>query len=117
MAFKELDSEDSFACNSSTEESKEIKSDSKFETLVTDKNNLLGFEPESKMSAPLYENLFYQNTMDDAGAFPLDMPTNILEPPKEKPPPPPTDDQPDDDELLGNVSTSFILSIVICSKL
>lgn len=54
--------------------------------------------------APLYENVFYQNSADDAAAFALDLPTNVLEPPKEKPPPPPTDDSPEEDELLGNVS-------------
>lgn len=59
---------------------------------------------------PLYENMdiFYQNSSAFAAesAFPLDMPTNVLEPPKEKPPPPPTDDGAED-ELLGNVSRSF----------
>lgn len=52
---------------------------------------------------PLYENVFYQNSAEDAVAFPLGLPTNVLEPPKEKPPPPPTDDGPEEDELLGNV--------------
>lgn len=54
--------------------------------------------------SPLYENIdiFYQHGgSDEAAAFPLDMPQNVLEPPKEKPPPPPTEEN---DELLGNVS-------------
>lgn len=90
------------------EDAKENISETKPETVISEKNKpLISFDPEPKMSAPLYENVFYQNTVDDAGAFPLDMPTNVLEPPKEKPPPPPTDDQPDDDELLGNVSSCF----------
>lgn len=66
-------------------------------------------ELESKnIVAPLYENVFYQTSADDAAAFTLDLPTNVLEPPKEKPPPPPTDDGPEDDELLGNVSKRII---------
>lgn len=78
--------------------------DSKCDTNSTDKA-LLDFDIENKVSVtPLYENIniFYQNTIDDASAFPLDLPTNVLEPPKEKPPPPPTDDAVED-ELLGNV--------------
>ncbi|XP_030021275.2 LIM domain only protein 7 isoform X3 [Manduca sexta] len=84
LAFKELDSEDSATMEDQN-----------------DKDN--DFNIHKKISVtPLYENIdiFYQNTVDDE-AFPLDMPANVLEPPKEKPPPPPTDDG-QDDELLGN---------------
>jgi hypothetical protein len=74
---------------------------------VSDKaESLIDFDTDSKITvAPLYENinLVYQNNADDGGAFPLDLPSNILEPPKEKPPPPPMEDGADD-ELLGNVS-------------
>lgn len=65
-------------------------------------------EPKNIL-APLYENVFYQNSADEAAAFPLDLPTNVLEPPKEKPPPPPTEDSPEEDELLGNVSKIIFL--------
>lgn len=69
--------------------------------------DLIDDDPEfnKKISVtPLYENLdlCYQSTVDESDAFPLDMPTNVLEPPKEKPPPPPTEENVD--ELLGNVS-------------
>lgn len=94
--------------------------------LVTDikqTEDLIGDDPEfnKKISVtPLYENidLFYQNTVDESDAFPLDMPTNVLEPPKEKPPPPPTDDNVED-ELLGNVSIlrgSFLEQLKLSTK-
>ncbi|CAH2054936.1 unnamed protein product, partial [Iphiclides podalirius] len=101
LAFKELDSEDSSADNSKMEE--ELKVEDSEGTVKPDKG-LIDFDFDNKVSvAPLYESidLFYQNTVEDAGAFPLDMPTNVMEPPKEKPPPPPTDDVVED-ELLGN---------------
>ncbi|XP_075984544.1 smallish isoform X2 [Anticarsia gemmatalis] len=81
LAFKELDSEDSAVMEE------------------TPKKNDMDFEKKITV-APLYENIdiFYQNADE---AFPLDMPANVLEPPKEKPPPPPTEDGPED-ELLGN---------------
>lgn len=88
LAFKELDSEDSAVMDDTP---KKIEEDVDF--------------VEKKITvAPLYENMdiFYQNSDE---AFPLDMNTNVLEPPKEKPPPPPTDDL--EDELLGNVSFIF----------
>ncbi|CAK1593648.1 unnamed protein product [Parnassius mnemosyne] len=104
LAFKELDSEDSTADSSKMEE--ELKLDvNKNDPKAADKASaLLNFDMDNKVSVtPLYENIdiFYQNTVDDAGAFPLDLPTNVLEPPKEKPPPPPTEEPPED-ELLGN---------------
>ncbi|XP_049885806.1 LIM domain only protein 7 isoform X2 [Pectinophora gossypiella] len=104
LAFKELDSEDSFANNSTMNDSKEAQNGSSTESKPSSSNEpLIDFDSDTKISvAPLYENVFYQNTMDDSSAFPLDMPTNVLEPPKEKPPPPPTDDEPENDELLGN---------------
>lgn len=74
---------------------------------AADSGVLIDFDLNNKVSVtPLYENidLFYQNTVEDVGAFPLDLPTNVMEPPKEKPPPPPTEDAADD-ELLGNVSS------------
>lgn len=85
LAFKELDSEDSAAMEETPKKTQED----------------LDFVDKKITVAPLYENIdiFYQNTDE---AFPLDMPTNVLEPPKEKPPPPPTEDGPED-ELLGNV--------------
>lgn len=70
----------------------------------------IALEPKN-IVAPLYENVFYQNSTDDAAAFALDLPTNVMEPPKEKPPPPPTDDNPEDDELLGNVRKIRIVSV------
>lgn len=88
LAFKELDSEDSAVMDDTP---KKIEEDVDF--------------VEKKITvAPLYENMdiFYQNSDEP---FPLDMNTNVLEPPKEKPPPPPTDDL--EDELLGNVSFIF----------
>lgn len=105
IAFKEIDSEDSFADNSNIENTDkinkyietpinaEITSIAKKEHKIDEKN----INP-----APLYENIdiFYRNGGVDA--FPLDLPANVLEPPKEKPPPPPVDDA--TDELLGNVS-------------
>lgn len=71
---------------------------------ITDNvDDLLNFDVNKKVSVtPLYENIdiFNQNLVESSD-FPLDLPTNALEPPKEKPPPPPTEDGPD--ELLGNV--------------
>ncbi|XP_013166050.1 PREDICTED: uncharacterized protein LOC106116687 isoform X1 [Papilio xuthus] len=101
LAFKELDSEDSAAIDSKMED--EIKTEENKVEVKTDKV-LLDFDIENKVSVtPLYENIdiFYQNTVDASNAFPLDLPTNVLEPPKEKPPPPPTEDAAED-ELLGN---------------
>lgn len=79
------------------------------ETEIKDiQEELIELEPKN-IVAPLYENVFYQNSADDAAAFALELPTNVLEPPKEKPPPPPTDDSPEEDELLGNVSEIKII--------
>lgn len=85
LAFKELDSEDSA-------------------NMEEDTSNKTGLDlslNEKISVTPLYENIdiFYQNT--DEVSFPLDMPSSVMEPPKEKPPPPPTEDV-DGDELLGN---------------
>ncbi|KAJ0172397.1 hypothetical protein K1T71_012370 [Dendrolimus kikuchii] len=83
LAFQELDSEDSATSANVTKEE-------------------MDFDIDKKISVtPMYENIdiFYQNPVD--GEFSLDMPTNVMEPPKEKPPPPPTEDN-QDDELLGN---------------
>ncbi|KAM3960775.1 smallish isoform 1-T4 [Aphomia sociella] len=100
LAFKELDSEDSFD-NSSNMETENGESSPK---KVSDKiDPMFDFDSDKKISvAPLYENIdiFYQNSVVD-GAFPLDLATNAMEPPKEKPPPPPTEDN-NEDELLGN---------------
>lgn len=89
LAFKELDSEDSAVMDETEVQKKEEEDFMEKKIAVT----------------PLYENMdiFYQNSSAFApeSAFPLDMPTNVLEPPKEKPPPPPTDDGAED-ELLGN---------------
>ncbi|XP_053615899.1 LIM domain only protein 7 isoform X2 [Plodia interpunctella] len=105
LAFKELDSEDSFENTSgmdSTENNVNEKVDSKN---VNDKfEKLLDFETDEKITvAPLYENIdiFYKNSIDGPEAFPLDLPTKALEPPKEKPPPPPIEEN-TEDELLGN---------------
>ncbi|XP_035452823.2 LIM domain only protein 7 isoform X4 [Spodoptera frugiperda] len=88
LAFKELDSEDSAVMDYTVELRKK-------DDFIDKKIDV----------APLYENMdiFYQNSSEfpPESAFPLDMPTNVLEPPKEKPPPPPTEDGPED-ELLGN---------------
>ncbi|KAF9819601.1 hypothetical protein SFRURICE_005554, partial [Spodoptera frugiperda] len=88
LAFKELDSEDSAVMDDTVELRKK-------DDFIDKKIDV----------APLYENMdiFYQNSSEfpPESAFPLDMPTNVLEPPKEKPPPPPTEDGPED-ELLGN---------------
>lgn len=94
LAFQELDSEDSCVNNNTMEDA---KSEDPAETKTAD---IIDFT-ETKV-APLYENMdmFFQNSVGDVAAFPLDLPTNAMEPPKEKPPPPPTED----DELLGNVS-------------
>ncbi|XP_013149287.1 PREDICTED: uncharacterized protein LOC106111688 isoform X2 [Papilio polytes] len=100
LAFKELDSEDSAASDSKMDE--EIKTEeNKIEG--KSKQDLLDFDIEKVSVTPLYENIdiFYQNTVDATSAFPLDLPTNVLEPPKEKPPPPPTEET-TEDELLGN---------------
>lgn len=103
LAFKELDSEDSAASDSKMDD--EIKTE---ENKIEGKSKqvLLDFDIEKVSVTPLYENIdiFYQNTVDAASAFPLDLPSNVLEPPKEKPPPPPTEEA-TEDELLGNVCT------------
>ncbi|KAL0868668.1 hypothetical protein ABMA27_008119 [Loxostege sticticalis] len=104
LAFQELDSEDSMDDSKAMDDSKVKESETKTESVTDKVETLIDFGTDSKTPvAPLYENIdiFYQNSVDEAGAFPLDLPTNVLEPPKEKPPPPPTDDSPDD-ELLGN---------------
>lgn len=98
------------------DDSKVKESETKTESVTDKVETLIDFGTDSKTPvAPLYENIdiFYQNSVDEAGAFPLDLPTNVLEPPKEKPPPPPTDDSPDD-ELLGNVS--FFISWRVLSR-
>ncbi|XP_045503991.1 LIM domain only protein 7 isoform X1 [Colias croceus] len=98
LAFKELDSEESVEITMNDDGKLD---ESKTEAAKDD------FEFNNKVSVtPLYENIdiFGQNNVVgeiDAGAFPLDLPTNVLEPPKEKPPPPPAEDSPED-ELLGN---------------
>ncbi|XP_050681381.1 LIM domain only protein 7 isoform X2 [Leptidea sinapis] len=100
LAFKELDSEESvdITMNNNTAEppKAEAQLDEKIEELVFNNN-------KNAPLAPLYENIdiFGQNHVVDTGTFPLDMPSKVLEPPKEKPPPPPPEDSPDD-ELLGN---------------
>lgn len=110
MAFKELDSEGNIKINSAVEATKDnIKMN---ETKIKEvQDEPIELEPKN-IVAPLYENVFYHNSADDGAAFALDLPTNVLEPPKEKPPPPPTDDNPEDDELLGNVSIFFFFSII-----
>lgn len=104
LAFQELDSEDSLDDSKAMNNS--VKEDGTSGKAGNKVDLFDDFGTEGKISvAPLYENInmFYQSSVDEASAFPLDMPTNVLEPPKEKPPPPPADDSPD--ELLGNVST------------
>lgn len=104
LAFKELDSEESV--NVTMEENEQPKDTAPKSLTVDDVDKMLDFDIEKKVSVtPLYENIdiFNQNSMVDTEAFPLDMPTNALEPPKEKPPPPPMEDSAED-ELLGNVS-------------
>ncbi|XP_059058703.1 uncharacterized protein LOC131852093 isoform X2 [Achroia grisella] len=100
LAFKELDSEENFYNNSNME----VENRNNISEKVSDKvDPMFDFDSDKKISvAPLYENIdiFYQNNVDD-GAFPLDLATNAMEPPKEKPPPPPTEDN-TEDELLGN---------------
>lgn len=104
LAFKELDSEESanntMSDNDKLDESKAVT--------TTDKMSEFDFVDKRVPVTPLYENIdiFGQSNVVDAGAFPLDLPANVLEPPKEKPPPPPAEDSPDD-ELLGNVSTKL----------
>lgn len=107
LAFQELDSEDSFGNTSNMSNKVEDQPDTK----TVEKTPAEPMEPSKIDVAPLYENIdiFYQNGgSDEAAAFPLDMPSNVLEPPKEKPPPPPADDNVED-ELLGSVSV-FLLS-------
>lgn len=98
LAFKELDSEDSAAMD---------------DTRENETKEQVDFIDKKITVAPLYENMdiFYQNSSEfcSESAFPLDMPTNVLEPPKEKPPPPPTDDSAGD-ELLGNVSCAILIN-------
>lgn len=105
LAFKELDSEDSFdSSNKTNNNESKTKRGPKAKNANTE-GNIKG------AIAPLYENIevFYQNEgPTDASAFPLDLPTNVLEPPKEKPPPPPIEEDADNDELLGNVSLTII---------
>ncbi|CAH2985735.1 unnamed protein product [Chilo suppressalis] len=104
LAFQELDSEESFG-ESTMDDSKIKENGTQMEypqDKVTGKEPVVDFDTDSKISvAPLYENIniFYKHN-DDTGAFPLDLPSNVLEPPKEKPPPPPMEDAADDD--LGN---------------
>ncbi|XP_039760253.1 LIM domain only protein 7 isoform X2 [Pararge aegeria] len=103
LAFKELDSEESVDITMEENENKPYEMNTKKITM-DEVDKLLDFDVEKKVSVtPLYENIdiFNQNNIVDAGAFPLDLPTNALEPPKEKPPPPPMEDSPED-ELLGN---------------
>ncbi|XP_045779337.1 LIM domain only protein 7 isoform X2 [Maniola jurtina] len=103
LAFKELDSEESV--NVTMDENDSDSNDKTPKTITLDNvDKLLDFDVEKKVSVtPLYENIdiFNQNGIVDAEAFPLDLPTNALEPPKEKPPPPPMEDNAED-ELLGN---------------
>ncbi|XP_048478157.1 LIM domain only protein 7 isoform X2 [Plutella xylostella] len=103
LAFQELDSEDSFGNTSNMSNKVEDQPDTKTE----EKTPAEPMEPSKIDVAPLYENIdiFYQNGgSDEAAAFPLDMPSNVLEPPKEKPPPPPADDNVEE-ELLGSAIT------------
>ncbi|XP_060806056.1 LIM domain only protein 7 isoform X2 [Amyelois transitella] len=106
LAFKELDSEDSFDNTGAMDTTEKSLENEKVGPIkVNDKvDKLIDFDTDQKIPVtPLYENIdiVYQNSVDDAGAFPLDMPSNVMEPPKEKPPPPPTEET-TDDELLGN---------------
>ncbi|CAG9567780.1 unnamed protein product [Danaus chrysippus] len=98
LAFQELDSEESVEVAMD-----DNKSNAAGDAKITDNvDDLLNFDVNKKVSVtPLYENIdiFNQNLVESSD-FPLDLPTNALEPPKEKPPPPPTEDGPD--ELLGN---------------
>ncbi|XP_050354678.1 uncharacterized protein LOC126776307 isoform X2 [Nymphalis io] len=103
LAFQELDSEESVNVTMDNNDNK-YNGDYAEGNAIDKVDNLLDFDIEKKVSVtPLYENIdiFNQNGIVDVGAFPLDLPTNALEPPKEKPPPPPMEDSPDD-ELLGN---------------
>lgn len=102
LAFQELDSEDNITDTSNMEDVEKI-------TETKPKAPAEDPEFEKKISVtPLYENIdiFFKNNVESTDAFPLDMPTNVLEPPKEKPPPPPMEDA--QDELLGNVSPILI---------
>ncbi|CAK1545776.1 unnamed protein product [Leptosia nina] len=99
LAFKELDSEENIDVTmSDSDKLEDIKSE------TAQNMSEFDFDTTKRVSVtPLYENIdiFAQNHVVDAGAFPLDLPTNVLEPPKEKPPPPPAEESPED-ELLGN---------------
>ncbi|XP_022118676.2 LIM domain only protein 7 isoform X2 [Pieris rapae] len=99
LAFKELDSEESANITMSDTD----KLDESNVEITKNKVSELDVGNKQVPVTPLYENIdiFGQNNVVDAGTFPLDLPTNILEPPKEKPPPPPAEESPDD-ELLGN---------------
>ncbi|XP_052744468.1 LIM domain only protein 7 isoform X2 [Bicyclus anynana] len=102
LAFKELDSEESVNVTMDENDYKPCEVNTKLSIDKVEK--LLDFDVDKKVSVtPLYENIdiFNQTSIVDAEAFPLDLPTNALEPPKEKPPPPPMEDGPED-ELLGN---------------
>lgn len=110
LAFKELDSEGIAVNNSAMEVTKDNMKVNETESKEVQEEPI-ELAPKN-IVAPLYENVFYQNSPDDATAFALDLPTNILEPPKEKPPPPPTDDNPEEDELLGNVSKMRFFSVL-----
>lgn len=105
LAFQELDSEDNIT-NTSNMEGIAKHTETKPESPVEDPV----FEKKISVT-PLYENIdiFIQNNVEASDPFSLDMPANILEPPKEKPPPPPMEDG-QDDELLGNVSFTYYLS-------
>ncbi|CAH0730784.1 unnamed protein product, partial [Brenthis ino] len=95
LAFKELDSEESVNVTMDTTDKSNDEINEKF-------HKLLDFDMDKVSVTPLYENIdiMNQHSIVDT-AFPLDLPTNAMEPPKEKPPPPPMEDNPED-ELLGN---------------
>ncbi|XP_045526056.1 LIM domain only protein 7 isoform X2 [Pieris brassicae] len=99
LAFKELDSEES--ANITMGDTDNL--DESNVEINKNKVSELDFGNKRVPVTPLYENIdiFGQSNVVDAGTFPLDLPANILEPPKEKPPPPPAEESPDD-ELLGN---------------
>ncbi|XP_047508444.1 LIM domain only protein 7 isoform X2 [Pieris napi] len=99
LAFKELDSEESANITMSDTDKLDESNVEITKTKVSESD----FGNKRVPVTPLYENIdiFGQNNVVDAGTFPLDLPANILEPPKEKPPPPPAEESPDD-ELLGN---------------
>ncbi|XP_072933600.1 uncharacterized protein smash isoform X2 [Epargyreus clarus] len=104
LAFRELDSEDNITIDTMEDSNPKLDEVKSNNNNVKNIDALLDFDVDNKVSVtPLYENIdiFYQNSASEGAAFPLDLPSNVLEPPKEKPPPPPMEDN-CVDELLGN---------------